>query len=341
MLLLMGFAAYLLVISLKQRALAITASDAEFQSVKTFYQRKPFSSQANINIEKNNAKSLHDWSEQLLENMKVRQIEFDSDITSPSTFKNLYTKKRNGLIKEAKRIGVICAKDSFGFEKYSEGGGLPAASYVPRLTQQLTIIEKICSILFKERIKELIEVRREEFEDVAERSGGGFAQPPTPRVGNSSDKLSVFSSASPRWASKDSGEFIGNSFYSRMKFRFVFTAKESAILSVLNELASSSDIFIVVTSVEIENEGALAAAEKETDKEADVKGILFENKLKSNDAADSKPETKAMPTKRERMVYGPELEKPSKMTLDIDVYKFKTEKQDVKPEKAEVPQKVE
>lgn len=130
-------------------------------------------------------------------------------------------------------------KYTFGFEKYA-GGLLPVSRDIPRLVQQLKIIERICQILPDAAVNELLTFTRDEFETAVDKdrpqSGRGRALSPSP----------------PALGSESSSSQPGGPLYSSQHFKMSFRAREGSALDLLNRLARLP-MFTIVTKVEITN----------------------------------------------------------------------------------------
>ena len=117
--------------------------------LRGYYAKDPFPSGQNVSRIKDNAKTLGDWLDRLMDGLRTGQIEPDSK--TPGTFMALLNGKRIGLQKAAKQSGTGLPENfAFGFERY-EKGTPPVPPDVARLTQQLTMVENICAVLFAEK----------------------------------------------------------------------------------------------------------------------------------------------------------------------------------------------
>ena len=110
---------------------------------------------------------------------------------------------------------------AFGFEKYA-GGQLPSPGDIPRLVQQLNIIETLCEIIREASVSELVSITREVFE---------LAPPPPESAVEGSDADKMFAC---------------------QRFKVIVKGRESAIMEMLN-LMASHPMFIMVTRIEISN----------------------------------------------------------------------------------------
>ena len=111
---------------------------------------------------------------------------------------------------------------------------MPNLSDVPRLVQQLKIIEALCDILQEAGITELVAIERDNFEQAAQgtdASAGRRGAPPPGAAVNTPD---------------------GEKMVSSQHFKISVRARENAVIDMLNLLASRP-MFMVVTWIEMSN----------------------------------------------------------------------------------------
>jgi hypothetical protein len=125
-------------------------------------------------------------------------------------------------------------------------GRLPLPQDVPRLTQQVRIVETLCDVLFEARITELNGLGREEFEGEDSASGPAQPQPTAGRSRRGSKPVAV--TASLNSVNRNAGIIPPEASYGAWHFVLKFTAKERALLDVLNRFAQSA-VFVVVTDM--------------------------------------------------------------------------------------------
>jgi len=212
-----------------RQALALNAVTTRLQQL---YQRDPFPAAANVRKEAENLKDVIDQYNELNEFLRAGQVNLrpmeaaDFMQFLEKSLRKLRDRLQNARIK-------FPEKYAFGFDKYAVGQ-LPASGDIPRLVQQLKIIEALCAILQDAAITELVAIERENFEQAsrgAEAAGGRRGAPPPEAAGNAleGDKL-VYS----------------------QHFKITFKARENAVITMLNLLASRP-MFMVVTRVEMTN----------------------------------------------------------------------------------------
>lgn len=270
-----------------------------------YFQKNPFPSPENVARERDNSQKLSDLYNILLADLSKEQIRPAG--FSPSTFMSILGEKRNKMHAKAKASGTELSSDlGFGFEKYLAGSSLPAPEHVPRLTQQLMIIEQLCDTLFAEHIQELSLVKREVFESVAPSATiapGGRARP-------AASTLSVASAARLAKA----GVLGTNDLFTAFEFSLDFSAKEKSLVSIMDRLASSG-LFIVVRNIQM-SKGAPDVAEQ-----ASVPAGAAEGDEKP--AVEAKAVAARDLPRQQRMVSGPAREVPVKIEMDLEVYRFR------------------
>ena len=330
-LLLFVFAAIMLFRGIRQFGVAETNLAATRTSLDGFYRKKPFPSLDNTKKIKDNVASMDGWIRDIVDFAKRKQID-PAETRSPSVFNNMLGKVKNGLQSKARRGGVVLSDDfGFGFDHYVAGE--PAKpEHVPRLTQQLLIINDICNILIDEKAKEIHSIGREQFDD----AGATVTSPAT--RGNrgrrrSTSRGRASTAGGPRRASSipaspagdTTGEFSEDDLDSKLKFVFEFSAKEANLFDILNKLAKN-EMFIVVTSVDIEG-GAEAPTKKTAAPKKPAAGfasLLTLGRTAGNDADVAKKAAyKIIPSREERVMFGGKKEQPSKVRIELEVYRFK------------------
>ncbi len=283
-----GFLLYRGIIQLHavQQNLSVAA-----QQLDGIYGKNPFPSPGNAKIEKENADLGRKALLSMQELFRKDQVLPDNE-KSPSAFISTLGERKKKLTEMAGDAVPDPAKFSFGFGRYFEGGGaLPAPDNVPRLTQQLLMIDEICRALFQSKIDLLTSVTREEFEGGTGRAAVAADDP-----------------------LRNAGKMGQEALSARLHFVFEFSAREKALIGVLNRLASHP-LFIVVTSLDV--------AKEQPDVQMPVKPAPGEEV----DSKEVPPQVGQVavtnaPTTR-AMLSGPMLEKPMKVRLAVDVYWFR------------------
>jgi hypothetical protein len=280
---------------------------AKQAELERLYERNPFPSEANLSVERKNLDTLAEELANLLTVMGQGQIE--SVNQSPPKFMAQFWDARRELKAKAKDMGVTFAGGDdfdFGFGRHL-AGNLPAPQDVPRLTQQLKITQALCEVLYGARISELRGIGREEFE--VEAVSGAGAKP----VATGSRGRAVAAAVSLNTVSATAGLIPDGKLYGNWHFVLVFTAKESALIGVLNGLARSP-VFSVVTRLDIDSNDTLFDRSGEGSRAARRAGA---------ETAAAKPVevVKEVSVPRDqRVVCG--RESPLTVRLELDVFQF-------------------
>lgn len=212
-----------------RQALALDAVTARLQQL---YRRDPFPAAPNVHKEAENLKDVIDQYNELNEFLRTGQVNLQpmeaADFMQflEKSLRKLRDRLQNARIK-------FPEKYAFGFDKY-DAGQLPASGDIPRLVQQLKIIEALCDILQEADIAELVAIERDHFEQAArgaDASGGRRGAP------------------SPEAAASSPG---GDKLVSSQHFKISVKARENTVIEMLNLLASRP-MFMVVTRVEMTN----------------------------------------------------------------------------------------
>jgi len=277
-------------------------------TLKNYYARNPFPSPDNVERQEENGTELLRWMEGLSGALREGQIEPIQK--TPAQFLRLFSQTRDQLKAVAAKTKTSLADDfAIGFERYSASGSLPAPPDVPRLAQQLVIADQVCRIIFESGATGLSSLRREEFESAAAASptSGSSAGGRTSRRRRTSPVAAASTSGARGWTvSPSAGVLGGRDLHARMRFGVSFEAREDALLKIMNALASH-DMFAVVTLLKIEKTGDDVTPPPKRDEKAE--GEL---------AADPSE----FPPRSQRLMSGEMLEKPMRVTMEIDVYRF-------------------
>ena len=263
-LLLFVFAAVMLFLGIRQFGEAEDKLEAARNTLNSFYKKDPFPSRENVKVVNENISSMEQWMTDITDVAKRKQID-PAETRSPLVFANMLGKVKNGLMVKAQQHHVAVDKDfGFGFDAYVEGK--PATpGYVPRLIQQLMIVNGICNVMISEGTAEIIAIEREQFEVGVAASSSRSSSSRTTHSTRSTrssrgrtparntapgQKMRRAVSIPAGKAPEDAGEFSEEVLNSKMKFNFTVSAKEEAILDIINKLALA-EMFIVIKSVDI------------------------------------------------------------------------------------------
>ncbi len=225
-----------LVRSLRQYSRQIAELEGMTARFARLDRRVPYPSEDNVAREGERLKDLIDRYNELNEALRAEQIE--PQAMEAADFLQFLEKTLRELRTQfqSSRIGFP-ERYAFGFDRYA-GGQLPAPADIPRLVQQLKLVERICGDLRAAGITELVAIEREAIEELnpqAEESAGRGGRGGVPPVEGAPPE--------PEW--------IGGLF-SISPFTVRFQAKEPAVMALLNRLASQP-MFVRVTSLELVN----------------------------------------------------------------------------------------
>jgi hypothetical protein len=208
------------------------------EAYEQLIKRQPYPDEKNLALLSSNIIEMAHQFNNL--NDELRSGDMKSRQMSNTEFMRLLEHKLSILRSTMERKGIkLPEKYAFGFEKYA-GGQLPPAEEVPRLMQQLIMIEKMCLLLTEANIKELLSVSREVFESgietVSAKRGRGrgvnASQPPE---------------EPPTQQSRGS-----TSLYTNETFKVAFRCTETSLLNFINKLAITPT-FIRIKTVEVQN----------------------------------------------------------------------------------------
>jgi hypothetical protein len=287
----------LVVLKFRDFAGAEAVLKADKDRLQILYSRNPFPSPANLKLERENITVIKQELVELQGAMGTGQVE--PVVQRPERFITQFFETQRDLLTRATSSGITVPKMfDFGFGRHMKGD-LPATIDVPRLTQQLKIVETLCLILYNGNISSLDALSRQEFEvDAAPGAKPAAGAKGKPAV--SAGEIDVRNVVDPGAGLVPSGQLYG-----RWRFQVQFKGRESAVMKILNGLACSS-IFAVVTRVEIKGEDKLFdRKEGGGAKEAAPEGATEKETIKSRDY---------------RVVCGRENILTVKM--DLDVYQF-------------------
>ncbi|MBT3194632.1 MAG: hypothetical protein HN341_18965 [Verrucomicrobia bacterium] len=285
-----------------------------------YYEAPIFPSRENVQKELGNVEQVDVWFDELMDTLGEGNV--TSGERSPSKFIGVSEVVRRRLVAEGQKAGAELPEPArsfaFGFDRYSGTGELPKPQDVPRLMEQLVIINRLCLVMFNNRIKSISKVERDEFEDspgpVTEASAPSGSTRGRSRRGSSTQGAS--SSRASRAKSKLAGVIGEDALFAKLHFVLEFRAKESALVGILNAL-SLQPMFVAVTSLSVEKATPeLVPAVPEVD---------AEHSDRSGFGGVTEPE---VPEENQRLgpnypVCGIKMEIPMDIRLELDVYKFK------------------
>lgn len=292
-------------------------------ALKVFYKNNPFPDQANIAKEAQNVTLMTNRFAEVVDVLKKRQVEPRK--VTPTTFTTMLVDARDEVKKMGSGSGTtIPPAFGLGFEKYFAATRvpLPPTEVVHLLCQQLTMVTNICKVITDEKAAELTSISRSEiFEDVAAAptaTGPGGMPPMMPPTAPPVP-------GAPGAPGKPQAQAMDTNVFTKLHFTLQFTAREQNLLKILNRFASH-DMIIVVTSMELDNEGAKLAGTGDSGKQAEP-GAEVKPDEPGNVPAAKTPvvaEKKSI-DKKDRIVCAPERVPPMKVRMELDIYNFKGE----------------
>jgi hypothetical protein len=289
-----------------------------------YYKAKPFPSEDNVDRELANTKQVDTWFNSLMSTLEGGNV--TSTERSPSRFKIAVEASSRNLIKAGQKAGAELpptGEFAFGFDRYAgTSGTLPKPQDVPRLMEQLVIVNRLCLVLFKHRVKGLTKVERDEFE-VAGEAAPAEANPASSsrrssRRGSSSSR-SRSSGTTTRTAPRSAAwaGIIGeDDLYAKMHFAFEFRAKEKALLDILNAL-SANRMFITVTSISLSKPTPELVPVVTDPEDEGAVSVGFSAATKPTESPEAQKLGPNYP------VCGVKMEIPMDVRLELDVYKFR------------------
>jgi hypothetical protein len=258
------------------------------ETLKKLHGSDPFPTIENVNKEKQNVQSLADGLGKLMDNLKAGQVQANANVT-PSTFMTLFFAKRTELVNKAREHGTIMPPDfAFGFDRYCAANSpLPPPAELPLLSRQLVIIETLSSIIIDEKATNLNKIVREESNSTAGTNG-----------------VVAVSKA--------------KQLFTKLHFTIEFKAKEAALLGILNSIASNK-MFMAVSSLQVDKEGGdvldVNLPRARSDDDEVKKPAVGVNARASGSSPSGEPE----------LMCGLKLEKPMRVKLAVEVYRFAEE----------------
>lgn len=302
--------------------------DRAKRKLSGIYERNPFPSPENIEVERASTATLQQWYAELHDALRARNIVSHED--SPSLFIRNFEATTATLrnLANQHRVTLTAGPDfPFGFDRYSGTGVLPPREHVAVLSEQLLIIEQLCRILFESGIVSLSSVRRDpvDREDGAGASPRGPSAPPP--AGGRSQRPGAPMGPAAAPAARTVGVVVGE-HYSTMHFRLEFTAGEVALIEALNRF-SSGRVFVAVESIAFSKEMRELVPEiavTPSPRPAAAEDLFFSRP----EAVPAAPELPAVTPiwkrpKDQRIVSGPGNETPMQVAIELSVYKFKGE----------------
>ena len=308
----LGIAAVVMIRSIARTARIRGELDRKLIQLQIFYKKDPFPSPGNVSNQQAAVQVLTAELDALL--VAAGRGQTKPEDHTPPGFANLLGDMRNRLLAMAEKNQTATPGRhfAFGFDRYfGPGSSLPAPEDVPRLCQQLAALDAVCTVLFDEKISELLAIEREEFETA--RAAGTRA--PTARL-----------KAMTGTVAAKAGVVEKDALFAKLHFVVEFKAREKALTGVLNRLARQK-LFVVVTGLTMSKEApdvrpansVVETAVAPQDEEAGP----FDPVRAREQAAALLAQLAAM-TPEDRTISGLGCENLMRVVLELDVYHFRT-----------------
>jgi hypothetical protein len=288
--------------------------DAAFTRLVALFQANPFPDAANADRMNSQVQRLGQMRAAMTNTLAQRDVPLPE--LSPSRFiQDLQTALRDRLQARAPIVEgsrVIPEGFAFGFDRYlGANAPMPAEADVPRLAQQLVMVENLVNEVYASQVSALRGIEREVFEAAA-------ATAPEPEAARPRNRARAGASA----------------FYRSQRFRMVVEGRQSTIGDLLNRFAAMP-MFVVVQDVEMRKQGEDLRPPQAAAPGAPVPGAPGTSVFGSPEAArstDSAGEAAApaeapvsdLPPSR-RLVSGREIDPLIEARIELDVFNFKKE----------------
>jgi hypothetical protein len=288
--------------------------DAAFTRLVAIFQANPFPDAANADRMNSQVQRLGQMRAAMTNTLAQRDVPLPE--LSPSRFiQDLQTALRDRLQARAPIVEgsrVIPEGFAFGFDRYlGANAPMPAEADVPRLAQQLVMVENLVNEVYASQVSALRGIEREVFEAAA-------ATAPEPEAARPRNRARAGASA----------------FYRSQRFRMVVEGRQSTIGDLLNRFAAMP-MFVVVQDVEMRKQGEDLRPPQAAAPGAPVPGAPGASVFGSPEAArstDSAGEAAApaeapvsdLPPSR-RLVSGREIDPLIEARIELDVFNFKKE----------------
>ena len=306
---------------LKSQAAAREARDrrdAALGNLRTLYAAKPFPSVENAGRMREHVERLELMRAVMTNALSARDV--PSVPLSPSRFiQELQAAIRDRLQAKAPIVeGVRAVPDgfAFGFERYlTAGAPMPREQDVPRLAQQLGMIERLVDEVYGAQIGALRRIVRDEFD-----AGAAPAEADAPRAGGRlRARRDSGAGARPDTAAK-------SAFYRAQHFTLEVAGRQAAIGDLLNRLAAMP-MFVVVTDVDIRKAGddlRAPQAASPVAAAAAAPGLVAATAGTPGAPAAAEEKISTRPPSQ-RLVSGVEIDPPVQARIEIEIFNFAKE----------------
>lgn len=297
--------------SLDEVGNARQAREASLRSLKSLYEAKPFPSMDNARRVEREVEGLAAMRGTMTNALSAYDV--PRPALSPSRFiQELQTALRDRLVAKAPIVeGVRAVPENFafGFGSYmAPGAPMPRESDVPRLAQQLAMVEALVSEVYASQIGRLIRLERDEF-DMPET---GTAAEGTGRLRRS--RTTAAAATAPEG-------LVRTRFYSAERFTLEVSGRQSTIGSLLNRLAAGR-LFVIVTDVSLVKSGEDLRPPQAPEA---APGLAATPGPAATEAAVTVPTGVSKLPPSQRLVSGPRIDTPLRAVIELQICNFKPE----------------
>ena len=290
------------------------------RQLEALQSRDPYPSKENVALLSENAEEREGFFNTLLDNLRKGQIE--GQVMEAARFGTVLETTIRQLHRLSHEAGITLPDQfAFGFDRLYKGA-LASSEDIPRLYAQLMTTEKFSKLIIDSGIKEVVSAERERFDEEKEeevvevdtrRSSRRGRSTPAARRGRRGE-----AQASPAPAAKKEEM---SDLYRKESLTLTLITREDGLWKLLDTLATS-DLFAVVTSVELESEPPVPAKPPDAqDPNTRQVGTGGMPEGLGMGAAETPVEIEP-PSRDERVVAGRER---VKVTLGVDVVHFPEE----------------
>ncbi len=306
---------------------------SDLKKLEEVYKSELFPSAENVETLKAQAESLSKMRAAITNDLA--KYNTPAPQRTPSVFLQVLPALTRSLVEQAPVVDgkkSVASGFAFGFDRYlGPTAAMPEAGDVPRLLQQLYIVDELVKTLYASQVSQISSVSREIFESGApagsdqEEGGGGKGRRRGGRANVSHGH------------STDAAQKTFNGLFSYQHFKVDFTAHQAAAIDFLNRVASLEKFFCVVTDVSFrktapdvilpaEKSGENAIPQPREPSRKSRRGRSGEDDAESKEAAPAEEglavqKTSSLPAEL-RVMSGPEVDPVLACSVEIDVYYF-------------------
>lgn len=286
--------------------------DLAGRELSGLYGADPFPSEANAEQTRAEASSLMGIRDSFTNRLAGRNIHELS--LSPSRFIQELQAARDSMRESAPIIEgsrAVPPDFNFGFDRYLKAEApMPRERDVPRLAQQLAMVELLVAEIYAANVS-LTVVARDEFD-----SGGEESAATSARAGGSA-RAGARAARAPVRASTGAGSRLyKGEYYSSQRFTLEVSGRQAALESLLNKL-SAMRMFVVVNDITLrKRDRDLRAPKDESAQAGDGEGLaILGQKEKTENLISALPPN-------ERIVSGTEVDPPVRAVIELEVLNF-------------------